>query len=237
MRISNHTFIYYLIGLLLMALCPSATGAVPNVQILGGAEISQDVSYVYAGMVTPLSGSQLGNGIVRRLWADLSTYRYVKNGVTFDARSPGMAASLGVQHSQEDFWWAAFVGATYRYTRISPNDPGSSVQGGNVRANLQLEGEHTINLLWKLSGNASYIVGQDAYWARARLLRSIWSSRQLGLESVIQGDNDYRLSQIGVVLSGMKLSNDINMGLKMGGRRVEGLSSHLYAGVELENRF
>ncbi len=226
-----------LIGLLLSTPFLSVAGAEPSVQILGGGEVSRDASYVYAGRVAPLSGSQLGNGMVSRLWADWLTYEYKKNGVTYDVSTPGLEVALGVQRARTDFWWSIFGGVIYRHTNISPHDPESAVQGGKFRIKLQVEGEQTINPLWKLSGNASYIFEQDAYWARSRLFRHIGSGHQLGLEAITQGDPYYRLAQLGAVLFGIKLSDQISAGFKVGARKIEGSNSQVYMGVELGNRF
>ena len=226
-----------LIGLWLITPFSSVAGTEPSVQLLGGVEISRDASYAYAGRVTPLPGSQLGNGIVSRLWVDWSTYKYEKNNVSYDASVPGVEIALGYQHAKADYWWSAFGGVIYHYTSISPHDPESAAQGGKFRTKLQVEGEQKINQLWKLSGNASYIFGQEAYWTRARLFRSIGSGHRLGLEAIIQGDPDYRLTQVGVVLFGIKLSDEISTGVKIGVRKAEGLNSQAYMGVELENRF
>lgn len=237
MQTCNITSTSILIGLLLGTPFSSVAGTEPSVQILGGVEILRDASYAYAGTVTPLPGSQLGNGIVSRLWADRSSYKYQKNGVTYDASVRGVEVALGIQHAKAGYWWSAFGGVNYHDTSISPHDTESAAQGGKFRAKLQVEGEQTINQLWKLSGNASYIFGREAYWSRARLFRNIGADHQLGLEAITQGDPYYRLNQVGVVLFGIKLTDKINTGIKIGARKVEGLSSQAYMGIELENRF
>lgn len=237
MRICTITSVSILIGFLIVTPFPSLAGTEPKVQMLGGFEISTDASYAYAGRVAPFPGSELGNGIVNRLWVDWSAYKYEKNDITYDAGVPGVEMALGYQHVKEDYWWSAFGGVIYHYANISPNDPESNVQGGKFRAKFQLEGEQTISQLWKLSGNASYIFEQDAYWARARFSRNIGAAHHLGIEATSQGDPNYRLTQFGVFLSGIKLSDEIATVVKMGARKVEGLSLQPYMGVEFEYRY
>lgn len=70
-------------------LSASLAAADPSSQLLGGLEVSSDASYAYLGHVTPLPGSSFGNGFARRLWIDLSQYRYDKNGSTYDVSAPG----------------------------------------------------------------------------------------------------------------------------------------------------
>lgn len=226
-----------LIGLLLSTPFLSVAGAEPSVQILGGGEVSRNVSYAYAGRVASLPSSQLGNGMVSRLWADWIAYEYKKNGITYDVSAPGLEVALGIQRARADFWGSVFGGVIYRHTNISPHDPESAVQGGKFRIKLQVEGEQTINPLWKLSGNASYIFEQDAYWARSRLFRHMGSGHQLGLEAITQGDPYYRLAQLGAVLFGIKLGDQVSAGFKVGARKIEGLNSQVYMGVEFGNLF
>lgn len=209
----------------------------PTTQILSGLEVTRDASYLYTGLVTPLPGSELGNGLVGRLWLDWSTYRYKKNNVIYDARGPGVETALGYQKAGRDYWWAAYGGATYRHTHLSPQDSESKVRGGQLRAKAQLEGERTIHHLWKLSGITSYIFAQHSDWSRIRFGRVFDSGHRLGLEAISQGDDDYRLYQFGVFMAGFKINAGIKGGIKAGMRKTEGLSADPYMGVEFEYRF
>ncbi|MDR9501344.1 MAG: glycosyltransferase [Desulfurivibrionaceae bacterium] len=209
----------------------------PTTQILSGLEVTPDASYLYAGMITPLPGSALGNGFIGRLWFDWSTYRYKKNNIIYDARGPGAETALGYQKAGRDYFWAAYGGATYRHTNLSPHDPESKVQGDKLGAKVQLEGEKTIHHFWKLSGITSYIFAHDSDWSRIRFARVLGSGHHLGVEAITQGDDDYRLHQFGVFMAGIKVSDEIKGGIKTGVRKIEGLSADPYMGVEFEYRF
>lgn len=211
---------------------PAKAGDEPEVLMLAGAEISPDASYAYVGRLSPLPGSSFGHGLVNRLWLDWSSYRYKKNNITYEASVPGLEAALGYQHAESSYWWSAFGGLIYNSTSLSPHDPESSSEGSQVRAKVQLEAEKTIDQIWKLSGNGSYILGQEAYWTRARLARHIASNHYLGLEAICQGDPGYQLTQVGIFMYGIRLSDTVGAGLKIGARQVKGLSSRPYLGVE-----
>lgn len=212
----------------------SASAAEPSRLLLGGAQVSSGNTYAYLGQVMNLSATTLGNGVALRLWADWSQYRYDKDGLTHEVEAPGAQAMLGYQGSDADYWWGLYGGATFRHSSISPDDPSSPVRGSKLRPMLQLEGERTLQQAWKLGAGGSYVLEQDAYWARVRVSRRIGASGpQLGAEAITQGDRDYRAHQYGLVLAGMKAGQTLEIGLRLGTRQVEGLDSQTYFGVEL----
>lgn len=231
------SLIAILFGLLASTAIPAVGDPGPEVQILAGVEVSKDAYYAYLGRVAPLPGSRLGNGLVYRLWTDWTTYTYEKDNVSYDARVPGAEIALGYQKGRQDYWWAVYGGPTYHHTHLSPSDAESNAQGGKLRAKMHIEGEQTIKYHWKLAGIASYILDQEAYWARIRCARVLTSGKRLGLEAITLGDPDYQGYQIGAFISGLKFHNDINTGFKIGGRKIEGLSLDPYLGIELEYRF
>ncbi len=233
----KNIFLTTLISLSASSPLPALATGDSDLQLLGGVEVSKDAYYAYFGRVAPLPGNELGKGFVNRLWVDYSTYRYKKNYTTYDARVPGVEFSQGYQASKKNSWWAAYGGMAFHHTHLSPSDQESSVAGGKLRAKAQLEGEQTIAQRWKLAAITSYIFEQDAHWTRVRFSQVIESGKRLGLEVVTQGDPDYKAHQIGVFLSGIRLRDDMNTGVKFGMRKTEGLSPDAYLGVEFEYRF
>lgn len=218
---------------LICFLSASLAAADPSSQLLGGLEVSSGVSYAYLGHVTPLPGSSFGNGFVRKLWIDLSQYRYDKSGSTYDVSAPGAEIAVGYQRANENHWWATYAALAYRQSSLSPFDPTSAIRRNMLSPKFQMEGEQALDQNWKVSANGSYVTVQEAYWVRGRVLRNIWSNRQIGLEAITQGDPDYRANQLGVLLLGLKVSNTVDVGLKVGALQVEGLNSHAYFGIEL----
>lgn len=220
-----------MIGLICISASCSAV-ATPS-QWLAGSEVSTGTSYLYIGQVTALPGSSFGNGYVKRLWIDWSKYRYDKGGQNYKVSAPGAELALGYQRASENHWWAAYAGLSYRHASLSPADPMSSISGNKLYPKFQIEGEQTLDPKWKLSAIGSYVTGQHAYWMRARVVHDYWPGMQIGLESLAQGDPNYHANQLGILLLGLKVGNSMNVGLKVGARRVGGLNSHAYFGVEL----
>jgi hypothetical protein len=222
----------------LLGISANSSAAEPSILLLGGAEFSPDTSYAYLGQVAPLSEDSSSNGFVRKLWLDWSKYHYEGGGgQTYYVSAPGAAISLGYRGVTENHWWAAYAGMAYRNSSISPVDLTSTVRGGMLRPQLQLEGEQSLDQKWKVAGNGSYIQGQQAYWVRGRVLRNIWSGQQIGLEAITQGDPTYSANQFGVLLAGLKAGNTLNIGFKMGVRRETNLSSQPYFGIELGSMY
>ena len=220
-----------LIGLL--GLSAAAAAAEPSAQWLAGVEASSNASYAYLGHLAPLAGSTFGNGFIRKLWVDWSSYRYDGGSQTHDVKAPGAEIALGYQRAHENNWWAAYAGLNYRHSSISPDDPANKARGSMLRPKLELEGEQSLAQAWKLGAIGSYITGQQAYWTRGRLLRDVGAGRQIGLEAVMQGDPSYHAHQLGLVLLGINAGNGLNVGFKLGVSQVAGLSSRAYVGMEL----
>ena len=218
-----------LIGLGTIFQCVHA--AEPSVQWLSGTEFSSETAYAYVGRVTPLPGSALGNGWVTRLWVDWSRYRYEKDGQVYRVDAPGAEAAIGYQQAQADHWWSAMTGLAYRHSSIAPDDPSSAVRGGKVRMKFQVEGEQSVQRQWKVGATANYVAGQRAYWVRGRVVRLL-GEQGIGVESIVHGDPDYRAYQFGVLWNGIKTGAGGEIGFKIGGRHVEGLSTRPYIGIE-----
>ena len=202
-----------------------------SVQWLSGVEFSSEATYAFVGRVTPLPGNALGNGWVTRLWADWSHYRYEKGGQVYRVDAPGVEAAIGYQQAQADHWWSAMTGLTYRHSSIAPDDLSSAVRGSKVRVKFQAEGEQSVQRQWKVGAAASYVAGQRAYWMRGRVIRLL-GEQGVGVEAIVHGDPDYRAYQFGVLWNGIKTGRGGEIGIKIGGRHVEGLSTRPYIGIE-----
>lgn len=203
-------------------------------QWLGGAEASSGVQYAFLGLVMPIGDSGLGRGLVQRYWIDQVSYRYSKDAIRFKADAPGVEGALGYQASGPSGWWGLYGGILYRDTRISPDDPESRSRGGKVRLKFQAEGERLLAQAWRLNGNVSYVTGQAAYWARARLLHG--TALHAGPELVVHGDRDYRATHLGGVLIVMP-DRHFSVGLKAGARQLRSEPTKPYVGVELLHVF
>jgi Cellulose biosynthesis protein BcsS len=198
---------------------------------LTGAEVADRNSYVFLGAILPIGGSTLGNGWVQRYWADHIRYEYDSGNRTIKARAYGLEAALGYQKSSGDGWAAAYAGARYLDTSLSPDDPDSEARGEHLRAKLQLEGEKATSPAWRLGGIVSYTFGADSYWVRVRAMHGP-ARRAFGPEFIFHGDPDYSAQQVGLAYAGFEPVKDMVLGVKAGMRFSEGDRSP-YLGLEL----
>ncbi len=206
---------------------------------LTGAELGDENSnYGFAAVVTPFDGSTLGNGWVQRYWVEGLTYQYEKTPtLDIDAAAYGGEAAVGYQQSFDSGWWAAYAGALYRHTDLSPNDPDNDIEGNAFGLKLQLEGEKELSDAVKTNAIASYTIGTESYWARGRLLFKSFDDLFVGPEAIIHGDEAYRAHQLGVVVTGFKVNDDSELGVKVGARYNEGDKYRPYVGIEFTKPF
>jgi len=204
---------------------------------LAGSELSPDNSYSYAGLLLPAFGGNLGDGFIQRYWVDRLTYRYDSAGRRIDAESLGAEAALGYVTPTANGSLSGMLGVLYRNTDLSPDDPDSAARGSKWR--IKAQGESTQRLAGELELGlmASYVFGQKAYWSRARLGYPLGDGLRAGPELSLQGDPDYRVTQYGAFLSGLRLGTGIQAGLKAGIRDPRDEGSQAYVGLELTGLF
>lgn len=217
-------------SLLLFTAAPAAHAAA---LYLAGAEVSEDADYLYLGRIAAIGQSQLQAGPAYRLWADRTKYQYDANGLTHRATAYGVEAGLGrLFQPTAQLGGSAFASLVVRDTRLSPDDPGSDARGSDLT--LKLQGDLDYRPGSGLSANfgASYVLLNDAYWTRLRLLRALAGTTAFGIELIHQGDASYKLNQGGLVYAGWK-AGGVGIDFKAGVRKVRGESSAPYLGVEL----
>ena len=222
----------------LLLVTASATASAEGLALAGG-EASKDSSYAYAAALLPFPGSTLGNGFVHRYWVEWLRYEYLGGPLNevIEAKAPGAEFALGYQKANPSGYFGLYAGALYRDTELTPDDPSSRARGSHVRLRLQVEGEHRFQDTWVLNGIASYVLGQEGYWLRGRVLRKVSGPVLAGIEGVTQGDPDYEGWAVGAVVTGFEPAPRLNLGFKAGVKKIEGRSSNLYLGVELARTF
>ncbi len=203
--------------------------------IEGGAGDSENY-YTYAGLIAPLFGEHLGNGLVQRYWIDFFGYSYDTNR-TIDAQAIGLEGALGYQTSGPAGWAGAYLGLRFNNTSLSPDDPGNRNDGGHVWPKGQLEGQWNFADTWTLGGIASYTFTADGYWMRARLLHQLKQGLSTGPEAVFMGDPNYRAWQFGWVVTGFKPAPKVEIGVKVGVRITENAGVNGLIGLELVKLF
>ena len=231
MRLPRHILVMVLLGF-------TGQSAAADRQALVGAEYGEgNANYYYAGLLVPFPGSDLGNGFVQRYWLDWLQYEY-DNGVrTIRAKAPGASVALGYGKTVAEGSWSIYMGPVWRDTDLSPDDPGSDIQGSQWGANFSLQVDRRLGDDWRASGIASFTTGTDSYWTRGRLTRKLLSGRAVGVEAVFHGNADYATWLAGVLMLDIRLSPGASLGLKGGARKNEGEDIGAYVGIELAKSF
>lgn len=221
---------YLLVGVA----CMTAWPALAQERVaLAGFETSRDNQYAYLGMVLPLPGQKLGQGLVQRYWVDYVAYRYEKTPTQLvDAKVAGAEAALGYQHGNASGWWGAYLGARLGYAHLSPDDPGNEDRGTHWRAKLQIEGETEVTPAWRFNAIASHLLGNDNYWVRVRAQTALANQWFIGPELIAQGAPNYRAYKIGAFVGNIKVGVDNALTLKAGLSKPQADSAAMYAGAE-----
>jgi hypothetical protein len=207
---------------------------------LTGAELAErGNAYAFAGAVAPLaSDAVLGRGWVQRYWLDWVEYRFDSDGEQVRARAPGFSASLGYQNGDGTGSWAAYIGAGYRDTDLTPDRPNVKVRDAQSALLLLAETDRRFAKAWRFTGAIQYAAGPDSYWSRAKFLHkpsvaAFWK----GVEIVFQGDPDYQVYKLGLVLDEVPMTSRLGVNLKLGAVKAKGLETDAYAGIELVGVF
>jgi hypothetical protein len=201
---------------------------------LTGVEASRDKQYAYLGAVLPWPGTELGQGWVQRYWLDYDAYRYEKLPRQYiDTRVTGVEAALGYQQGGATGWWAAYLGARYADTRLSPNDPDNDNADRQWRAKLQFEGETALSKDWRINGIVSHLAGDPNYWLRLRAQTTLERQWHIGPEIIVQGDAYYSAFKLGVFVGNILLDQTSALTLRAGLGQTEADPVSLYLGAEL----
>lgn len=207
---------------------------------LAGLELAEQSSaYTFAGAVTPLDpDSALGQGWVQRYWLDWVKYRFDSEGEEVRARAPGFSASLGYQRSDNSGFWAAYAGAGYRNTDLTPDRPNAKVRGSQSALLLLGETDRRFAEEWRFAGAVQFSAGPDSYWSRAKFLnKSPGATFWQGIEIVYQGDPDYKAYKLGSVLDELPVGRRVTANFKLGVVKTKGLKPDAYAGIEFVGFF
>lgn len=232
-----------LLALLLALLFTAAPVAARDILLFSGAEggggggKSTNNYYTYLGMIAPLLDGGFGTGFMQKYRVDFGGYGYRSDSRDITADAVGVEGALGYQLAGPHGWGAAYAGARYSNSWLSPDDPKSKVRGSQVRPMVQLDGERILNEDWKLNGIASYLFISDAYWARGRVMYRAFGKVYTGPEFTAQGDPDYRAWGGGWFITGFEPFPHSSLGLKAGIRQVEKVNPGAYVGIEFSRMF
>lgn len=222
--------------LLLVAAFPNDDAHAAESLLLAGAEqAADDNGYAYLGAIVPFGGSsRLGNGWVHRLWLDWLEYRYDSNGQAISAQGPGASWMIGY-HGGTRLQYGLYAGVTYRDTDLDPDDPNAANRGRQVGVGVVAELNGRFGPAWNYGLIAALTEDPSgSYWTRFRLLHPLSAGpAQIGVETVVYGDQDYNGAKVGLVIEHIPIAEKTGLGIKLGANRIEGRDAGGYVGLDL----
>ncbi|MDO8705324.1 MAG: cellulose biosynthesis protein BcsS [Sulfuricaulis sp.] len=206
---------------------------------LTGIELAEKHNaYGFAGAITPLApDAEFGQGWVQSYWLDWVEYRFGSDGEEVRARAPGFSASLGYQQSNSKGFWAAYAGAGYRKTTLTPDRLNAEVRGSQSALLLMAEMDRRVAMSWRFVGAVQLAAGPDTYWTRAKFLHATSASVWYGMEIIFQGDPDYHATKVGLVLDEWPVGERVSANFKLGANKTKGIKTGAYAGIEFVGSF
>lgn len=161
----------------------------------------------YTGVIIPLSGDIDGEGYIVRGWAKIFNFDYRTTiagiaGTKVDAIGYSVVGEFGYQWSfagRDRI--ALYGGIRYRDVTLSPGDPGSDLEDGEVGASATLDGRWRIAGQFAVLANASFTAGFDEYWLQLKPHIVLAGGIRLGPDLVVQGGDNYRYLRFGAFVS------------------------------------
>ena len=216
-----------LCGLMCVAVNPAMA---QDSLLLAGAEVSDQAGYAYLGSIIPIGDGVLGNGWVHRLWLDHNRYQYESGSRDIHVERSATEYALGYHGGTPQKSYAIYLGAGYAHTTVDPVDPKFDERGGKVRARMSGELGIELPLAWRGDLIASHTFGRSDYWLRGRFTHAAGKFR-VGPEFIAQGDENYSMTKLGLLFSGIPLGKQGNLMLKAG-EVWDDTRAKPYAGIE-----
>ena len=188
----------------------------------------------YLGITAPFFSSHY---FTQRLAISDYYYQYGANGTTVRVRGEAVEAALGAQTAWQGGWVEASSGVRYRENRVTPSGANAHADGGQFGLPLGLQGEQRFGQDWAANGIVFYAIGPASYWGRARFLHRTFGDAWAGVEVIKHGDPDYRATQGGLVLTGIKVGETFTLGFFAGVKKTSGQPRSFYGGAELTKGF
>ncbi len=195
---------------------------------------------------TPLGGLDETGPVVRALITQLM-FRYRTSlpddpSATIEASGWAGDAEVGWQWVAGDNRLALLAGGAARQYDLSPNDPGSTLEGFHWSASLSAQAglEVPSAPAWALLPEVTWRPQIGEVWAQARLGRDQGDGLRLGPEAAVSRGDDYLFVRVGAFATGYKLtfaSTDIFVGGAAGASFDEGFSPSPYGGIWLGIKF
>jgi hypothetical protein len=224
-----------LLPVLVAGVCHQGHGA--ESVLYGGGTGGEDDSIVFLGASVPFKGSTLGQGWVGKYWLDLLKYRYNSDNENISATAPGAEAALAYVGGGASGHYGLALGLAYRFTELDPDQPASDARGGVWGAKLQLDGGYDLSPDWQSSAVASYTTGSSLYWLSGKLLYRFHDQLSLGPELAVFGNPDFRTKQAGLLLSGLRLTGEVQLSLQAYLKKSRGFDAETALGISFSRLF
>ena len=176
-----------------------ATDAADRGVVFAGGMASK-ASTGYVGGTLALPGGELGRGLAVRAVGLVNHYRYDGGVGRTRARERGVTLSAVYQWSGAWGYANLAAGATYRSTRLTPDDTSNPNRGRKWDGVVGVDGARNWGT-WRLGGLGSYQFDLREYYARIDATRAVASRLRLGAEFVAQGNPMYDRQMYGGVVT------------------------------------
>lgn len=227
-----------LVSLVLFAVdCAPAEG---QSLALAGVQQSAFGSYDYLGLIQPLAGSRLGSGAYIQAFTSYLRYRYTGildgHSSLVRARVPGVLIGGGYAFAIDKLQLNFSGSIEYQYFALTP----AIASGGPYRGTISFVPQMQLHLSLPgqtyVSGIASYMIGQHAYWARVRFGIPLFGDAFVGPEFIPSGGSTYRMRQYGVFID-LPLCDGWALSADGGLQQQDGLPNVGYAALAVSKVF
>ena len=184
---------------------------------LGGLEVDGQGSYAYAGGITPIGASNLGQGYQARIWLDRLQYEYKANGEQVTAVAPGAQLAVGFKNQLTNGAWAVYGGIGQRNTQLSPDQPGADNRGVRTGVALLAETYQLWSGGWRSDQAISYEFSPGSYWLRIKGGKEAgFADLRHSLAVIVNDGPEYHSNKVGYTLEGLRLGKGLNMNTGIG---------------------
>jgi hypothetical protein len=189
----------------LSAASAGALAELPTAVVFGGAQAGPRNDFAYLGMIQPLPGAQLGQGVYGKAMLSWLDYRYgsSETGPITEVRSRGTGIEFGAGYAWRYGRGTVDLSATagYRDLRVTPFVPQGQEAGSVLTLNPQVSASIRLNDRVSADLIANHAIGLGHSWARTRLGMQPSGSWRAGIEAIFLDGRNYQTRQHGVFFS------------------------------------
>lgn len=209
---------FFILGVLLSVASSSYAQEKTQNLWLAGTQQSKNDGYSFAGVILPLSGSQLGKGAYQRHFVSHLHYAYNSGERGSDervkAQAPGIESALGYIWSNEHYFLDLSAGLGLRHSRFRPFTPNDEHDGWRIDLTPQLQAGYNLTPQWQASMIASTGLRQKSIFLRARLSHQ-YGDWKTGLQAAHLEGKNYRTRQYSV-FAAYRFSTGLELELGIG---------------------